>query len=52
MFRLDLQTKADRRESTREKRRVYLSFIDLEKAYDRVIREALWQVSRMYDVVG
>ena len=29
---------------------MYLSFIDLEKAYDRVNREALWQVLRMYDV--
>ena len=37
-------------ESTREKiYRVYVGFIDLEKAYDR---EALWQVLRMYDVVG
>ena len=24
----------------------------LEKAYDRVNREALWQVLRMYDVAG
>ena len=24
----------------------------MEKAYDRVNREALWQVLRMYDVVG
>ena len=27
-----------------------MSFIDLEKAYNRVNREALWQVLRMYDV--
>ena len=26
-----------------------MSFIDLEKVYDRVNREALWQVLRMYD---
>ena len=25
-------------------------FIDFEKAYDRVNREALWQVLRMYEV--
>ena len=38
-------------EKAREKKcRVYVSFIDLEKAYDRVNREALWQVLRMYDV--
>ena len=27
-------------------------FIDLEKVYDRVNREALWQVLRMYDGGG
>ena len=26
--------------------------MNLEKAYDRVKREALWQVMRMYDVGG
>ena len=26
--------------------------MDLEKAYERVNREALWQVLRMYDVGG
>ena len=29
-----------------------MDFIDLEKVYDRVNREALWQVLRMYDVRG
>ena len=31
---------------------MYVCLIDLEKAYNRVNREALWQVLRMYDVVG
>ena len=29
---------------------MYVGFIYLEKADDRVNREALWQVLRMYDV--
>ena len=38
-------------EKTEEKNcRVYVGFMDLEKAYDRVDREAVWQVLRMYDV--
>ena len=38
-------------EKAREKkRREYVGFIDLEKAHDRISREALWQVLRMYDV--
>ena len=28
---------------------MYVGFLDLEMAYDRVNREALWQVMRMYD---
>ena len=35
-----------------EKRRVYVGFIDLEKAYERVNREVLLQVLRMCDVGG
>ena len=31
---------------------MYVGFIDLEKAYNRVNTEALWQVLRMYDVYG
>ena len=38
-------------EKAREKCRVYLGFIDLEKAYVMVNGEALWQVLRMYNVV-
>ena len=38
-------------EKAREKKRsVYVGFVDLEKAYDRVNREALCQVLRVYDV--
>ena len=29
-----------------------MGFIDLEKAYNKVNMEALWQVLRMYDVLG
>ena len=36
----------------RKKCRVYVGFIDLEIGYDRVNREALWQVLRKYDVGG
>ena len=40
-------------EKSREKKcRVYIGFMDVEKAYDMVNREALWQVLRMYDVGG
>ena len=34
----------------RRKNIVYMGFIDLEKAYDRVNREALWLVLRMWVV--
>ena len=40
-------------EKVQEKKcRLYVGFIDLENAYDRVYREALWQVLRMYDIGG
>ena len=29
---------------------MYVSFIDLEKAYDRVNTKALWHVLKIYDV--
>ena len=29
-----------------------MSFIDLKKPYNRVNREALWKVLRMYDMKG
>ena len=35
-----------------KKRRVHVGFIHLENTYDRVNREALWQVLRRYDVGG
>ena len=34
--RLDLHTKVNTSESTEEKRRVHVGFIDLEEVYDRV----------------
>ena len=38
-------------EKAREKkRRVYVGFIDLEKAYDRVNMKALWRVLRIFNV--
>ena len=40
------------RKHERKKRSVNVGFIDLEKAYDRVNKEALWQGLRMYDVGG
>ena len=40
-------------EKAREtKRRGHVGFMNLEKAYDRVNRESLWQVLRMYDAGG
>ena len=47
MFRSDLLPK-----SREKKYRAYVGFVDLEKAYDRVNREALWQLLRMYGVCG
>ena len=40
-------------EKEREKKcRMYVGFMELEKAYDRVNRKALWQLLRMYDLSG
>ena len=47
----DLHTKADGQERMK-KNIVYVGFIDLDKMYDTVNREVLWQVMRMYDVEG
>ncbi len=33
-------------------KRLYAAFMDLEKAYDRVDREALWSVLKIYGVGG
>ena len=40
------------KKARKKKRRMYVSFVDLDKAYEGVNREALWQVLRMYDVYG
>ena len=37
---------------SREKKRSVFGFYRLEKAYDGVNKEALWQLLRMYDVGG
>ena len=51
MCRSYLHTKAG--EKAREKKwKVYVGFINLEKACDRVNREGLWQVLRICDVGG
>src|SRR5215469_16162091 len=40
-------------EKFREKgREVYMAFMDLEKAYDRIDREALWKVVHKYGIRG
>ena len=31
---------------------VYLAFLDLEKAYDRADRDAVWSMLRLYEVSG
>ena len=35
-----------------KKKRVWIAFMDLEKAYDRVDRDAMWQVMRIYGIGG
>ena len=39
-------------EAQEKKSRMYVGFMDLQKAYDRINREAPWEVLRMYDVSG
>ena len=40
-------------EKAREKKRiVYFGFMGLEKAYDRINREALWYIVKLYDQDG
>ena len=34
-----------------KKAAVYVDFMNIEKVYERDIREVLWHVMRMYDVV-
>ncbi len=33
-------------------KKLHAAFMDLEKAYDRVDREARWSVQKIYGVVG
>ncbi len=39
-------------EYLRKDKKLYAAFMDLERAYDRVDREALWSVLRIYGVGG
>ena len=50
MCRSDLPLKQIGEKAREKKHRVYVGFIDLDKAYDRVIKEALWQILKIYDV--
>ena len=52
MCKSDFRLKQIGEKAKEKKCRVYVGFIDLEKAYDRVNRKALWQVLRMYEVRG
>ncbi len=36
----------------KRKKKLYAAFMNLEKAYNRVNREALWSVLQIYDVGG
>ncbi len=36
----------------RKRQKLYAAFMDLEKAYDRVDREALWRMLKIYGVGG
>ena len=40
------------RNHERKKCRLYVNFMDLEKAYDKVNREAVCQVLRMYELLN
>ena len=50
--RSNLHPKEDKGESTGEKMSSVCRFYGPGKVYDRVNREALWQVLRMYDMGG
>ena len=52
MFRSDLHPKQIGKKAREKKCSVYVGLMNLEKAYDMINREALWQVLRMYDVGG
>ena len=51
MCRSDLHTKGDKVRKQEKKLRVYVDFIDLEKAHSSINKEALWQVLRIYNAV-
>ncbi len=39
-------------EYLRKDRKLYAAFVDLEKAYDRVDKKALWNILKIYGVGG
>ncbi len=52
MCRSDIFLQDGSRENISKRKKLYATFMDLEKAYDRVDWLALWEVLRIYGVGG